>query len=54
MNYKIIEKEKIDCDLKKVPSYLFANTKKEVELLNKEINLEKNKVSLSLIPGANV
>lgn len=33
----IIEKEKIDCDLKKVPSYLFANTKKEISKVKKEV-----------------
>lgn len=39
---EIIENENIDCDFKQVPSFVFANTKKEVELLNKEINFLKN------------
>lgn len=38
----IIEKEKIDCDLKKVPSYLFANTEKEISKVKKEVNFLKN------------
>lgn len=32
----IINKEKIDCDLEKVDSYLFASTKKGIKTLNKE------------------
>ena len=32
----IIEKEKIDCDFTKTPSYIFANTKKEIKNLKKE------------------
>ena len=40
---KIIKTEKIDCDLKKVPSYVFANSKKEVPKLRKEVAfLRKN------------
>lgn len=40
---KIIKKEKIACDLKKVPSYVFANSKKEVLKLRKEVAfLRKN------------
>lgn len=34
---KIIKSEKIDCDLKKVPSYVFANSKSEISKLNKEV-----------------
>lgn len=34
---KIIDKENIDCDFRKVSSYVFANTRKEAELLNKEV-----------------
>ena len=33
----IIEKEKIECDFKKVESYVFANTISEIEPLNKEV-----------------
>lgn len=33
----IIKEEKIDCDLKKVESYVFANIKSEIEPLKKEI-----------------
>ena len=39
---EIITKESIDCDFKKVPSYLFSNTKKEIETLNKEIQFLKD------------
>jgi len=40
---KIIKCENIDCDLKKVPSYVFANSKKEVSKLKKEVMfLRKN------------
>lgn len=38
---KIIEKENIDCDFIKTPSYVFSNTKKEIKKLNKEINFLK-------------
>lgn len=38
----IIKKEKIECDLKKVPSYIFANTKKEISKLNDEVKFLKN------------
>lgn len=39
----IIKSEKIDCDLEKVPSYVFANREKEIETLEKEVNfLKKN------------
>ncbi len=34
---EIIEKEKIKCDFKKVPSYVFANTEKEIACLEREI-----------------
>ena len=34
---KIIEDKKIDCDFKNVPSFVFANTKKEIEPLKREI-----------------
>lgn len=34
---EIIEKENIKCDLEKVPSYVFASTKKEINNLEKEI-----------------
>lgn len=43
----IIKKEKIDCDLKKVPSYVFATKDTEVELLEREICfLRKNGVEV--------
>ena len=32
----IIEREKIDCNFKQVPSFVFANTKTEIEPLNRE------------------
>lgn len=38
----IIEKENIECDLKKTPSYIFANTKKEFKKLEKEVELLKS------------
>ncbi len=34
---KIIKVEKINCDFKKVPSYVFANSKKEINTLEKEV-----------------
>lgn len=43
----IIEKENIDCDFKQVPSFVFANTKSEVEPLEKEIEfLKKNNIDV--------
>ncbi len=43
----IISKEKIDCDLVSVPSYLFANTKSELEVLEDEVKfLRKNNVNI--------
>lgn len=38
---KIIEKESIDCDFHKTPSYVFSNTKKEINKLKKEIEFLK-------------
>lgn len=38
----IIEKENIDCNFTRTPSYIFANTKKEIKPLTKEINFLKN------------
>lgn len=44
---EIIETENIDCNFKRVPSYVFANTKKEVEPLKKEIEfLKENKIDV--------
>lgn len=41
----IIENEKIICDFKKVPSYVFANTIKDIKTLNNEIKfLKKNNI----------
>lgn len=37
----IIKKENIECDFKNVPSYVFTNTKKEVEPLKKEVSFLK-------------
>lgn len=43
----IIKGEKIDCDLKKVPSYVFANAKEEVEHLENEVNfLRRNNIEV--------
>ena len=43
----IIKSEKIDCDLEKVPSYIFANREKEIEALEKEVNfLKKNNINI--------
>lgn len=38
---KIIEEERIDCDFKKTPSYVFANTEKEIEPLKTEVSFLK-------------
>jgi len=38
---KIIEEEKIDCDFKRTPSYVFANTEKEIEPLKAEYHFLK-------------
>lgn len=38
----IIEKENIDCDFKKVPSFVFANTEDEVQPLKKEVDFLLN------------
>ena len=38
---EIIEKENIDCDFKRVDSYVFANKKSEVEPLKKEVEFLK-------------
>lgn len=38
---EIIERENIDCNFKRVSSYVFANTEKEVEPLKKEIDFLK-------------
>ena len=41
----IIKSEKIDCDLEKVPSYVFANREKEIDVLENEVNfLKKNNI----------
>jgi len=37
----IVDQEKINCDFTQVPSYVFANTEKEVEPLKKEISFLK-------------
>ncbi len=50
---EIVEKEKIKCDFKKVPSFVFANTEKEVPFLEKEIEFLKSqniKVSKKPLP----
>ncbi len=39
---EIIEKEKLDCDFKKTPSYVFASTEAEVPLLKNEIEFLKS------------
>ena len=39
---EIIEKEKIDCDFKRVLSYIFANTEKEISSLEKEVDFLRN------------
>ena len=38
----IINSEKIDCDLEKVPSFVFANTESEAEPLNNEVKFLKS------------
>lgn len=44
---EIIEKERIKCDLEKVPSYVFASTKKEINNLEKEVTfLKDNDISV--------
>lgn len=44
----IIEQEKIDCDLKQVESYVFANIKSEIDPLKNEIEfLRDNKVNVT-------
>ena len=44
---KLIKKEKIDCDLEQVPSYLFASNKKEIEKLEDEVKfLRKNNIDI--------
>ena len=44
----IINKEKINCDLTKVPSYLIAKTKEELDLLENEIKfLKKNNINVT-------
>lgn len=43
----IIDKEKINCDLENVPSYVFANTKKEVvPLIEEKRFLKKNHIDI--------
>lgn len=43
----IIDKEKIECDFKKTPSYLFANKENEIKSLRNEIEfLKENKVNI--------
>lgn len=43
----IIENENIKCHLKKVPSYIFASTKKDIKKLKEEVNfLKENKVDI--------
>jgi len=38
----IIDKEKLNCDFLRVPSFVFANTKAEVNKLNQEVTFLKN------------
>ena len=43
----IIEKNNIECDFKRVPSYVFSNTIKDIKLLNNEIKfLRKNNIDI--------
>ena len=43
----IIEKEKIDCNFEKVPSYVFASVEKEIDPLNKEVSfLRENNIKV--------
>jgi len=44
---KLIKKEQIDCDLKRVPSYIFASKEKDSKVLNNEVNfLKKNNINI--------
>ena len=44
---EIIESNNIDCDLKQIDSYVFANTLSEVEPLEKEVEfLKENKIDV--------
>lgn len=44
---EIIKKEKIECDLENVPSYLFASSKKDIKPLKEEITfLRKNGITI--------
>lgn len=44
---KLIKKEKIDCDLDKTSSYLFASKKEDIEVLNNEVEfLRKNNINI--------
>lgn len=46
---EIIEKENINCDFKRVDSYVFSNKQSEVELLKKEVEfLKENNVDVSV------
>ena len=46
---EIIEKENINCDFKKVDSYVFSNKQSEVELLKKEVEfLKENNIDVSV------
>ncbi len=50
---KIIKTENIDCDFKRVPSYVFASTSNEIENLKKEVNFlleQKIKVKEKKLP----
>ncbi len=43
----IIENEKINCDFKKVPSYVFANKESEIDALNREVEfLRENNIEV--------
>lgn len=51
---EIIDKESIKCSFKKVPSYIFANTQKELKNLKKEIKFlrdQKNDIQASSLPS---
>ena len=44
---KIIEKENIDCDFKRVDSYVFSNKESEIEKLKKEVEfLKENNIDV--------
>jgi len=44
---ELIKKEKIDCDLEKIPSYIFASSEKDINLLNNEVKfLKKNNINI--------